>query len=51
MAAQVNGRNGAETLLYGVTVVLNISACLSQVRSFKGKGSKYKLYFAREMAE
>ena len=38
-------------MLCDVTVVLNIAAFLCVSESFVGKGSKYKPYFAWEMAE
>jgi len=52
MTAHFNGKNGTETLLCDIIVVLNIDAFLHQwVLSGEGFGSKYKLYFTWEMAE
>jgi len=52
MTAHFNGRNGTETLLCDVIVVLNIDAFLLQwVLHGEGFGSKYKSYFTWEMAE
>jgi len=52
MTVHFNGRNGTETLLCDVVVVLNIDAFLCQ-RAFRGEGfgSKYKPYFTWEIAE
>ena len=52
MAVRFNERNGSESLLCDVIVVLNIAVFLCQwVVCGKGFGSKYKAYFTWEMAQ
>ena len=52
MAAQFNRRNGSESLLCDVIVVLNIAVFLRQwVICGEGFGSKYKAYFTWGMAK
>ena len=52
MAAEFNGRNGTETLLYDVIVVVNVAAFRRQrVVHRESFGSKYQPYFKWEMAE
>jgi len=52
MTTHFNGRNGTETLVCDIIVVLNIAVFLRQwVFCGEDFGSKYKAHFTWEMAE
>ena len=51
MIAHFIGRNGTETLVCDVIVVLNIVAFLRQVVRGEGFGSKYKPYLPWKIAK